>query len=151
MGNSRSLLRTKRRKLAAIGIAIALLLSVAIFLIWAGQSLTASRVDRWLPERAGDAVVLAKVKPGGTPVLLIRVEVPEASPAEAALLPASLDGRDAMLGARVFEKPVLVSAEQWDTIEPGAPVRAMFQINVRRSDIFVAALYLDALAPGAGE
>lgn len=151
MFDSRSLLGTKRRKRTAILMAIAMLLGVAIFLVWAGKSLTASRVDRWLPARAGDAVVLAKVKEDGAPMLMVRVEVPEASPEEAALLPADLAGREAMLPARAFEKSVPVTAEQWDTIEVGADVRAMYQINVRRADIFVAALYRDAMTPGTSQ
>jgi len=141
------LLATQRRKAVAIVLAVVGLFSVAVFLVWAGKSLTASRVDRWLPARPGSAVILNKASADSGPALVVRVEVPEASPAEAALLPSELDGRAAMLPARSFEATVPVTVEQWETIEPGARVRAIYQINVRRSEIFVSALYLDTLSP----
>ncbi len=149
MGDANPAVRTKRKKIVAITAAVAALLAVAVFLVWAARSLTASRVDRWLPARAGDAVVLEKAKLEEGPTLLVRVEVPAASPSEAALLPMDLAGREAMLTAKTFEKWVPVGADKWDTIERDARMRAMFQVNVRRSDIFVTGLYLDALTTDA--
>jgi hypothetical protein len=145
MSASVSFLATQRGKRIAIVSAVAFLLSVVVLLIWAGRSLTAARVDRWLPARPGDAVVLGKAEADGKPVLMVRVAVPESAPAEATLLPASLPGRDAMIAAKTFEATVPVTGEQWRTIEVGARVRALYQINARRSDIFVTGLYLDKL------
>jgi hypothetical protein len=140
-----SFLATRRGKQIAIVSAVAFLLSVVVFLVWAGRSLTAARVDRWLPARPGDAVVLGKARAEDKPVLMVRVEVPEAVPAEAALLPAAMAGRTDMVQAKTFDATVPVTEDQWRTIEAGARIRAMYQINARRSEIFVTGLYLDKL------
>jgi hypothetical protein len=113
--------------------------------------LATHRAGRWLPERSGPAIVLENLsKPGATGTrytLRVRVLVPPASPEEARLLAADEPDRDELLGARGLEDTVETPVEDWNTVEPGARLRASYQINIERTRIIVRALYLDHLDP----
>jgi hypothetical protein len=138
-----------RRPLVLVSAAVTIVILGAL-LVWMTRSLQSSKLDRWQPERTGNAEVLEKTRRGEDFILQIRLEVPAASPADAALIPADADGRNAMLPARTIDAAVHVDREQWDAAEPGMRVRALYHINVRRSDVFVPTVYLDAMeADGA--
>ena len=119
-------------------------------LAWAARALSSSRLDRWHPGRSGDVVVLEKLAPGAYGAkqysLRVRLEVPAASPADAALIPANTDERAALIGPRTFEIEVPVDRAKWDAVAPGARLRAFYHLNVGRTEAFIANLYLDALA-----
>jgi len=112
--------------------------------------LQSNRLNRWLPERSGSAVVLDKTQRGADLFLRIRLAVPAASPAEATLLPDGAAGRETMLAARTFDATAHVDRAQWDAAQPGMRVRALYHINVRRSAVFVPTVYLDSMETGAG-
>ncbi len=117
--------------------------------VWTAQTLQSHKLNRWLPERAGNATVLSKGERGADLMLEIRLDVPPASPAEAALIPEDTEGRDAMVGAHTFETSVHVDRAQWDAAQPGTRLRAMYHINAQRSEVFVPTVYLDAMDAGA--
>lgn len=118
-------------------------------LAWAAWSASVSRLDRWYPGRSGDVLVLEKTKRGAPGAeefsLRVRLDVPPASPADAARIPANVEGREALIGPRTFALEVPVERAKWDAVEPGVRLRAMYQLNVRRTEAFVRTLYLDAL------
>lgn len=117
--------------------------------IWTERTLQSHRLNRWLPERAGDATVLDKSERGADLLLEIRLEVPAASPAEATLIPEDVEGRETLIGVRSFDTTVHVDRAQWDAAQPGTRLRAMYHINAQRSEVFVPTVYLDAMGAGA--
>ncbi len=137
-----------RRFLILTSAAISLVV-LAGSLVWTARTLQANRLNRWLPERSGGAVVLEKTKRGDDCLLQIRLNVPAASPTEASFIPEGVNGRDAMLAARTFDTAAHVDQAQWDAAEPGMRVRAVYHINAGRSKVFVPTLYLDAMDSGA--
>jgi hypothetical protein len=145
--NESGLATAPERRLWKWLLAAFLLAALAGALAWAARSLTASRLDRWHPGRSGDVVVLEKLMSGSPGAeeyaLRVRLEVPAASPADADLVPPTVEGRVELLGPRTFEMEVPVDREKWDAVAPGARLRAVYHLNVRRSDAFVASLYLD--------
>ncbi len=128
-------------------------LAVAVFvgaLAWTARALSNSRLDRWHPGRSGDVVVLEKIPPRATGAkegaLRVRLEIPAASPADAALIPVETKARADLVGPRTFEMEVPVDRAKWESIAPGARLRAFYHLNVGRTQAFIATLYLDALS-----
>lgn len=137
------------RRPLIIGATLLTLIVIAGSLVWTARTLQSNRLNRWLPERSGSAVVQGKSQRGADYLLKIRLEVPAAAPAEAALIPEDVDRRDTMLAARSLDATVHVDRAQWDAAQPGMRVRALYHINVQRSAVFVPTVYLDAMDAGA--
>lgn len=137
-----------RRSLIFASVAVTLLLLIGS-LAWTARTLQANKLNRWLPERSGSATVLEKTRRGEDWLLRIRLDVPAASPTEAAYIPENVEAREALVAAQTFDTSAHVDKAQWDAAEPGMPVRAMYHINAGRSKVFVPTLYLDAMDSGA--
>lgn len=138
---------TLRRPLIIAALVVTLIVIVGS-LVWTARTLQANRMNRWLPERSGSAVVQGKSQRGTDYLLEIRLDVPAAAPVEAALIPNSVDGRETMVAARTFDATVHVDRVQWDAARPGMRVRALYHINAQRSAVFVPTVYLDAMDAG---
>ena len=136
------------RRPLIVAAAVITLIVIAGSLVWTARTLQSNRLNRWLPERSGSAVVQGKSQRGTDYLLEIRLDVPAAAPVEAALIPDSVDGRETMVAARSFDATVHVDRAQWDAARPGMRVRALYHINAQRSDVFVPTVYLDAMETG---
>jgi hypothetical protein len=116
-----------------------ILLFTAALMIYALTG--AKRDNRWLPERVGQGTVVAIVEEVSTPVARYRIEievdVPKAEPREAALLPASVEDRDARLGPLQLRHAALLDERARELFAPGARVEVMYQIDVKRTKIYI--------------
>ena len=134
-----------RRRLLYIYLAVAILAAASLLFHY----LTTHRMSRWLPERSGTAVVVEKLAEGsGSETrysLRVRVLVPAASPAEAALVPEDFPDRDEIVGPRQLEDTVATPFEDWSSVDAGTRLRASYQINIPRSGVTIHSLYLDSL------
>jgi hypothetical protein len=134
-----------RRRLLYIYLAVIALASASLVFHFLG----ANRLNRWLPERPGEAVVVEKLsddRDGATVYRLrVRVAVPPASPAEADLVPEDYAGRGEAIGPHELEDVVTTPQVDWAAVEAGTRLRASYQLNIPRSKIMVRALYLDHL------
>lgn len=137
-----------RRRLLYLYVAIVVLAAASLVV----HFLSENRINRWLPERPGQAVVEEKISgdPGTRPryQLRVRVLVPPATPEEAALLPEDHPDRDEALGPQELYDEIETPEADWAAVEPGTPLRASYQINIPRTKIVVRSLYLDHLNSG---
>ncbi len=133
-----------RRRLLFIYVALIVLAGASIVV----HFLSTNRINRWLPERPGTAVVVEKLPATDESPryrLRIRVEVPAATPDEAALLPDEYPDRATALGPQELDDIVETPEADWASVEPGTRLRASYQLNIPRSKVVVRALYLDHL------
>ncbi len=134
-----------RRRLLYIYVVVVVLAGASIVV----HFLTKNQLNRWLPERPGEAVVVEKLAPEGDgPAayrLRVRVAVPAASPQEAGYLPEDFPERDEALRARELEDDVVTPEADWQSVETGTRLRASYQLNIPRTKIMIRALYLDHL------
>lgn len=140
-----------RRRLLFIYFAVIVLAAGSLVFHYLSQN----QINRWLPERPGQALVLEKHTTPGTygprHLLRVRLFVPAATGDEAAFLPEDFPDRDAAIGPKEFEQDVETPQQDWESVSAGARLRASYQINIRRTDVMIRALYLDHLdaAPAA--
>lgn len=138
-------MKDPRRRLLIIYVGICV---VSILLLASHFMFEFNQTD-WLPERAGQGLIIEKqIQREGSPderfLLIIRVSVPPADPAEADLIPPGQADRGRALGPLELTDPVTTTEEDWRSVAAGLPVRVTYRIDSQRTRVLIESVELEA-------
>ena len=111
------------------------------------QYMGKNALERWLPERNGEGVVIEKIletDDNGVAsfFLAIEVNVPPASELEAGYLMGENDDVAVRSGERVLGQKMATDPVSWEAVSEGTVILVDYQINMQRDDIIIRGVSL---------